>query len=414
MAEDPLRQQYESYPYPARDPADERTRLITGSPSNLAELNHYLFAGRRDFARPFRALVAGGGTGDAAIMLAQQLADAGGPGEVVYLDLSHAARAVAQARAEVRGLANITFHNGSITELPRLGLGVFDYIDCCGVLHHLEDPPAGLRALAEVLAADGGLGVMVYGRYGRTGVYEMQAMLRQLGENLPLDARVAQARRLLAALPPSNRLRRNPLVGDHQRGDAELVDLLLNPRDRAYSVPEIAELAEAAGLEVVALLNAATYDPASYIKDPALLRPLARLPWLERAAFAERLAALMKIHRFYLARGPGAADRVARPEGAAAVPVTTEIAGPALARKLRKGGKLTVDLAGTKLSHAMPRLAPLILERVDGAMTLEQIHAALTALDPSLDWATFKRQFDQVYAALNGLDMMLIANPPRP
>ena len=61
---DPVRAQYEAYPYPARDPADERKRLIAGSPSHLLEINHYLFAGRRDFTHPFRALFAGGGTGD--------------------------------------------------------------------------------------------------------------------------------------------------------------------------------------------------------------------------------------------------------------------------------------------------------------------------------------------------------------
>ena len=72
---EPVRDQYEAYPYPARDPKDERTRLIAGSPSNLAEIDHYVFAGRGDFAKPFRALIAGGGTGDAAIMLAQQLGD---------------------------------------------------------------------------------------------------------------------------------------------------------------------------------------------------------------------------------------------------------------------------------------------------------------------------------------------------
>ncbi len=150
---EPVRDQYEAYPYPARDPKDEAKRLIAGSPSNLAEIDHYVFAGRGDFAKPFRALVAGGGTGDAAIMLAQQLTDRArerghaAPGEVVYLDLSQAARDIAQARARERGLSNIAFHQGSLLDLPGLELGTFDYIDCCGVLHHLVDPPAGLAAL---------------------------------------------------------------------------------------------------------------------------------------------------------------------------------------------------------------------------------------------------------------------------
>jgi hypothetical protein len=55
-----VRAQYEALPYPARDPGDEAVRLITGSPSHILEVNHYLFAGRRNFNRPLRALVAGG------------------------------------------------------------------------------------------------------------------------------------------------------------------------------------------------------------------------------------------------------------------------------------------------------------------------------------------------------------------
>ena len=86
-----LRAHYEALPYPARDPADEATRLIAGSPSHLDEINHYVFAGRLDLGAPFRALIAGGGTGDGAIMLAQQLADGGDGGRVLYTDLSRAA-----------------------------------------------------------------------------------------------------------------------------------------------------------------------------------------------------------------------------------------------------------------------------------------------------------------------------------
>ena len=66
---------YDDYPYPERDPSDEAKRLITGSPSHILEIDHYIYAGKRDFSRPFRVLVAGGGTGDATIMMAQQLTD---------------------------------------------------------------------------------------------------------------------------------------------------------------------------------------------------------------------------------------------------------------------------------------------------------------------------------------------------
>ena len=67
---DPVKRQYEAYPYPDRDPADEAKRLITGSPSDPPEIDHMLFGGVRDWRAPFRALVAGGGTGDGLMLLA--------------------------------------------------------------------------------------------------------------------------------------------------------------------------------------------------------------------------------------------------------------------------------------------------------------------------------------------------------
>ncbi len=76
---DEMQAQYEAYPYPARDPADEAKRLITGSPSWPQEMDHHLWGGARDWSRPLRALVAGGGTGDGLIQLAQALASAGRP-----------------------------------------------------------------------------------------------------------------------------------------------------------------------------------------------------------------------------------------------------------------------------------------------------------------------------------------------
>ncbi|MBC7136242.1 MAG: methyltransferase, partial [Oceanibaculum nanhaiense] len=56
---DPVQDQYEAYPYPGRNPAEEATRLVTGSPSRVLEIDHYLFGGQRDWSKPFRVLVAG-------------------------------------------------------------------------------------------------------------------------------------------------------------------------------------------------------------------------------------------------------------------------------------------------------------------------------------------------------------------
>src|SRR5262245_49806885 len=175
-----LASQYEAFPYPRRDPRDEAKRLIVGSPGHLREIDYWLFGARRPASQPLRALIAGGGTGDATIMLAQHMARAGRAGGVTWLDRSAASLKIAQARAAARGLTNIVWEQRSLLDLPGSGLGPFDYIDCCGVLHHLPEPAEGLRALLSMLAPDGGMGLMVYAPHGRTGVYMLQDALRLL------------------------------------------------------------------------------------------------------------------------------------------------------------------------------------------------------------------------------------------
>ncbi len=402
--------QYEALPYPARDPRDEKKRLVVGSPSQVVEIDHYLFAGRRDWTQPFRVLIAGGGTGDACIMLAQQLADLGCPAELHYLDLSQAARSVAEARAAARGLGGITFHTGSLLDVGASIGGRFDYIDCTGVLHHLADPEAGLRALAGVLAGEGGLGIMVYGRHGRTGVYEMQDALRLLAPpDLEVAERVRLARRLLEALPPTNWFKRNPFLSDHvQGGDAGLFDLLLHARDRAYDVPELAALVASTGLQIAAFIEPVRYNPDTYVADPALRRRAAELPWLDRAALAEQLAGNLTTHTVYLTWPGRLPACIARADGPQAVPVLRELDGATLAASVRKAGALSGDLDGVKWRAALPPLAGAILTRCDGRRSLGDIHGELRTLDSSLDWERFKRQFDQVFAVFNSANRMLL------
>ena len=400
--------QYEGYPYPARDPADEARRLVTGSPSHLAEINHYLFAGARRFgagAPPFHALIAGGGTGDGAIMLAQQLSDAGGVAEIVHLDLSRASSDIAKARAKARKLGNIRFVIGSLLDLADLDLGTFDYIDCCGVLHHLADPPAGLRALSDGLADDGGMGLMVYGTYGRTGVYPAQDALKMLGGGDDDTQRLASARALLADLPETNWLKRNPWLADHQHGDdAGLYDLLLHARDRAYTVPDTFGLVDASGLAITGFIEPARYDPATYLQDEGLATRAAALPWRERCALAELLAGSIKRHVCYVAK-KCAEGRVAQPASGDMVPLLREGDATEMAKGMAATRRISADLEGLSVSHAVDRLAPAILSRIDGRRSLTEIHAAMTG---KTAWDDFKTAFDALYAVLNGINVMLL------
>lgn len=403
MTADPVRAQYETYPYPARDPKEEAHRLVEGSPSHLDEVDHFCFAGRLRAKPSFNVLVAGGGTGDALVMIAQHARDRGIPAAITYLDLSSASREIAERRIAARGLDNVRFVSGSLLDVATLAPGPYDYIDCCGVLHHLADPDAGLAALVSVLAPGGALGLMVYGTLGRTGVYPLQAALRSMVPESDLSLQLSVARRLLKDLPASNWYRRNPLLGGWDVGtDAGLFDLVLHPRDRSYTVPELANWLDGAGLTPVAFIEPARYDPANWLTDPALIRRAKTLSPIDAAALAENLSGTMKTHIVYAARREEASNRIARPAGADTIPVARP-AAKSLVPALAKGGILKMDLDGHALRREIgPGLAPL-LERIDGQRNLGRI-----GRDLGLEARTLMARFETLYQLLNPIALLTL------
>ena len=407
-----VRAQYEAYPYPARNPDEEKQRLVVGSPSHLLEINHYVFDGRLDPARPFRALFAGGGTGDGTIMLAQQLADKKWPAEIIYLDASVSALAVAQTRAEVRGLKNIQFVQAEISDLGDLGLGLFDYVDCCGVLHHLTDPGAGLEQLASALVEGGGLGIMVYGELGRIGVYHVQEILRLLSTpSLDDPSRIVMARRLHEQLPESNWFKRNPYVRDHtDGGDAGLFDLCLHSRDRAFTVPQVFALAENAGLAITGFIEPARYQPRHYLTDPDLRRRAEALTWPKRCALAELAAGNIKTHVFYAVQKRRLESALAQLSGRKVVPILRETDSETLAGQLAKAERIVADFDGIKAYLPLPRHAAPMVRLIDGRRSLGDIHQTLAHNSGLRGWPNFLSEFRRLYETLHGLNLMLLSH----
>jgi SAM-dependent methyltransferase len=405
-----LAAQYEAYPYPRRDPRDEAKRLIVGSPGHLREVDHWVFGATRPASRPLRALIAGGGSGDATIMLAQQMAREGRAGTVTWLDRSAAALKIAQARAAARGLTNIEWEQRSLLDLPESGLGPFDYIDCCGVLHHLPDPEAGVRALLSVLAPAGGMGLMVYAPHGRTGIYMIQDGLRLLAPAHEAPAaRLDVARRVMKNLPETAWLRANRSVTDHLKGgDAGLYDLLLNPRDRAYTVPALHDLLARAGLAIACWVEPIRYDPIPLLPDPKLRARIARLPAVERAALAEALVGNIAAHIVYCTRAsepPARAD----PFSPDAVPVCREMTGEDLAKGIQGNNTLFVGLDGLRVPVPVPPMAGAILRLIDGKRSVREIGALLAAHGTSAE--AFARAWRGLFPALESINRLLLAAP---
>ncbi|MEM8789789.1 MAG: class I SAM-dependent methyltransferase [Pseudomonadota bacterium] len=369
---DPVQAQYEAYPYPARDPADERKRLIVGSPSHPVEVDHVLFSGRRDWAAGTRVLVAGGGTGDGLIQIAAVLAAAGRPTEITYLDPSEAARGIAEARAGIRGLDTIRFLTASLFDAP--DLGPFDYIDCCGVLHHLDDPTAGFAALGAALAPGGGIGFMVYAPLGRSGVYPLQAAFNTAFGHLPPTEKLAAARAVFDRLPDGHPFRTNPHLGDHADSAAGFYDLLLHSRDRAFTVAELLHTLDVAGLDLAGFAQPGLYDPARFLAGQG-----ADLTPPQRMALAEQLSGGLKTHVGY-----------AVPKGAVPAPPTgrgadiPHLRGPrpaALAQHVAKTGRAAVTLAGERIAVEIPKAAAPLIAGIDGRRDVAAL-IARAAPDP--------------------------------
>jgi SAM-dependent methyltransferase len=287
-----VKNQYHALPYPHRSLDEESTQFDGKGNWNLEltfstacspiEINHYIYDGQRDMARkPFRMLIAGGGTGDATISAALGFAALESDQEflIYHLDMSVASIEVARKRLltigashlgkEFPGLTTrVRFVHGSLLELPAMlkeglfgsdpsgpdGLR-FDFINCMGVLHHLPSPVAGLRALAAVLKPDGGMGIGLYGLQGRTGVYDIQKIVKLIERTkvaTQSDTMLRDRQDVIDAvvenLPRTNWFRRNEgMLESASMDESERMDIVGHQCDQAYTVPAIAALLVSAG-----------------------------------------------------------------------------------------------------------------------------------------------------------------------
>ena len=418
-----VRAQYEALPYPPRDPLEEQNRLVRTWLDDLPMINHYCCAGRQTFRDGFRALVAGGGTGDATIFLAEQLRHT--DAEIVHVDVSQASIVIARERARMRALDNIRWVNASLLDLAAHELGTFDYINCSGVLHHLADPDAGLSALMSLLRDSGALGIMVYAEHGRAGVYQMQSLMRLINQGEPdAQRKLANAREVLAALPDTNWFRRGEadLYRDHMDlGDAGLYDLLLHAQDRAYTVGELYDwFHDRHGLHLEFTdvgRGRAVYLPEMVVgpRAPHFLTEVLTFPPAQRHAIAELLGGSLVTHSFFATRSP---QTVAPYGDADYVPFFYHepLTGPELAALIlhHQCRPFVVDHAHTGLSIRLDpgRFGEHILRRLDGTRSFGEIFSLVRAAPewraaPPQDDELF-RDFRGFFNAMSAIDRLLL------
>jgi SAM-dependent methyltransferase len=280
---------YERHPYPpAVDSLDRyRQRWDDG---RRRRADSHLFWPDEPSRDDRSVLVAGCGTTQAA-----KYALRWPHARVVGIDVSTTSIERTETLKRKYGLDNLEVRQLPVERAAELGHR-FEHVVCTGVLHHLPDPDAGLRALRDVLTPSGAMHLMVYAPYGRAGVYLLQAYCRQLGigSSAPEVRHLAES---LRALPPDHPL--VPLLRNAPdfRDEAALADALLNPRDRPYSVPELYDFIGQAGLQFGRWVRQAAYLPqCGALATSPHQALLARLPAQAQYAAMELFRGTMVRH----------------------------------------------------------------------------------------------------------------------
>ena len=122
--------------------------------------------------------------------------------EIVYVDFSKTSMSVSQKKTRLRKTNNTVWINTWIEEIPKLGLGHFEFEICTGVLHHLKDPTRGLKVIREAQSKDGGAALMVYGKHARAATYQIQSLMRLINEKETNMAKeISNTKQILNIIP---------------------------------------------------------------------------------------------------------------------------------------------------------------------------------------------------------------------
>ena len=279
---------YEHHPYPP--PVDDLERHRQGWDDDRRRAEVHLFWPDQPYRDDRNILVAGCGTSQAA-----RYALRWPRAKVTGIDVSATSIEQTELLKRKYGLDNLNVLQLPVERAAELGCS-FDYVVCTGVLHHLADPDAGLRALHDVLEPDSAMHVMVYAPYGRAGVYLLQDYCRRLGIGTS-SQEIKDLVASLKALPPDHPL--IPLLRNAPdlRQEGAVADALLHPQDRAYSVPQLFSFLAAAGFRFGRWLRQAAYLPQCGVLASSPHQPLlTRLPMPEQYAAVELFRGSMVRH----------------------------------------------------------------------------------------------------------------------
>jgi 2-polyprenyl-3-methyl-5-hydroxy-6-metoxy-1,4-benzoquinol methylase len=248
-----VRDQYEDSPYP------RWTSVSIFTPRPYVEELKSRFPGFTppDFGQSgIDILIAGCGTGRHAIMSATHFMGA----RVLAVDLSLTSLAYAVRSAGEFGIDNIRFAQADILELGSFQER-FHIIESVGVLHHMEDPEAGLKILAGLLHKGGLMQLGLYSKLGRRDVAAARTWISERGYPATANG-IRQARVDLACLDPDHPAHSVQRFSDFYTL-SECRDLLFHVQEHRFRPADIGVMLERCGLEFVGFTS---LDPETSLR----------------------------------------------------------------------------------------------------------------------------------------------------
>ncbi|WP_019959834.1 class I SAM-dependent methyltransferase [Woodsholea maritima] len=368
-----VQNQYENWPYPTPiKTLDDFTKpggFLLGDPSfeffNIWPEGH---------ERTLSILVAGCGTFQAAYTAWRNPTC-----QVVGIDIAKTSLAESRRLKAHHGLDNLEIKRLSLFDVASLGQA-FDYILCSGVVHHLPDPVAGVRALSNALKDDGVLHLMVYGKAMRTGVYMVQSLFKAMGLGQSKKD-IALAREALQHLPKGHAVERYIAISPELEDDAAFVDTFLNAQDTAFDVRDIYDLAEAADLQFQGWSDRHRYSVMSTLNPGHPLRETGlKLSPRDQAIAMDQLTQGNGRHLFWLRKKACDPKRFTPDFTSEAFWTYVPIPSPYLEIE----GPIATGKAGPVLAHHLGTIHPLSLASqlfltvADGSRSIKSCLKALS------------------------------------
>jgi SAM-dependent methyltransferase len=301
LSADPIREFYTNHPYPPPLENLDRAREVYRD-ENVVRAEYHLYWPHKKYRADLDVLVAGCGTWQSA-----KFALCHPEARVLGIDVSTTSLEHTETLKRKYDLANLETRQLPIESAAELNRS-FDLIVCTGVLHHLADPEVGLRALRSALKQDGALYLMLYAPYGRVGVSMLQEYCRRLGVGTS-PQEIDDLTAVLKAMPQHHPLL-SMLRGARDAANAgALIDALLNPRDRTYSVAQLFDFLERNDLTFGRWYWQAAYSPlCGAISATPHAHRLAALPERDQFALTELWRGLITNHDFIAYRSDSNRD----------------------------------------------------------------------------------------------------------